>query len=112
MKDLKLDFENKTIINEYVNNKDRVLQQIKVAVKVWLGDWALDEGFGVDYDSSWGNDLTMSTYIQAQIKQVPGVSSIESFSIEKNTDDELDIQYIIDAKIKFENNILVISEGI
>ena len=112
MKDLRLDFENKDIINSYINNKDRVLQQIKLAVQVWIGDWSLDEDFGIDYDNSWGNTLTMSTYVQAQIKQVSGVSSIESFTIEKNTNDESNIQYYINATSRFENEILMISEGI
>jgi len=112
LKTLKLDFINKDVINEYINNKERVLQQIKLAVQVWKGDWMLDEEFGIDYDSSWGNTLTMSTYIQSQIKQVSGVSSIISFSIEKNTIEESNIEYFVDAQISFENEILIISEGI
>lgn len=112
MKDLKLDFENKDIKNEYVDNKARVIQQIRIAVKVWIGDWMLDEEFGIDYNSSWGNTLTMSTYVQAQIKQVTGVSSIESFSIKKQLDDNNQEQYYIDAFIKFGNEVIVISEGV
>ena len=49
MKDLKLDFVNKKVINELIDKKDRVIQQIRLAVNVWVGDWFLDEDFGV-YD--------------------------------------------------------------
>ena len=49
MKDLKLDFINKKVINELIDKKDRVIQQIRLAVNVWVGDWFLDETFGVDY---------------------------------------------------------------
>ena len=112
MKDLKLDFENKAIINQYVNEKDRVLQHIKVAVRSWQGDWFLNEDWGVDYDNSWGSELTMSTYIQRQIKQVSGVLSIDSFTISTDTSDENNIKYIINTNITLDSGIITISEVI
>ena len=46
MKDLRLDFENKTIINEYIDNQERILQQIKLAVRSWKKDFFINEDFG------------------------------------------------------------------
>ena len=112
MKDIKLDFENKKIINSYINNKDRVIQQIRLAVQVWKEDWLLNEEFGVDYDRAWGDMLIMGADIQEQIKQVPGISSIQSFDIKKDTSDENNIMYRINTEVKFNNEVIQISEAI
>lgn len=112
MKDIKIDFINKKMLNEYIDNKDRVIQQIKLAVQVWKEDWLLNEDFGVDYDTAWGDTLTMGADIQEQIKQVPGITSIQSFDIAKDTSDENNIMYRIDTEVKFNNEVIQISEVI
>ena len=109
MKDLKLDFINKKVINQFVDKKDRVIQQIRIAVNVWVGDWFLDEEFGVDYDNSWGSQELMELYIKQQIKQVSGVNKIESFLIKKISNDA-EQYFKIDVTIKFEGEVLEISE--
>ena len=109
MKDLKLDFINKKVINELTDKKDRVIQQIRLAVNVWIGDWFLDETFGVDYDNSWGSQELMELHIKQQIKQVSGVNKIESFTIQKISNDT-EQYFKIDTTIKFEGEVLEISE--
>ena len=109
MKDLKLDFINKKVINELIDKKDRVIQQIRLAVNVWIGDWFLAEDFGVDYDNSWGSQELMELYIKQQIKQVSGVNKIESFTIQKISNDT-EQYFKIDTTIKFEGEVLEISE--
>lgn len=111
MKDLKLDFVNKTVINEYVDKKERVSQQIKLAVNVWTQDWMLDETFGVDYDSSWGNQELMENYIRAQIAQVPGVKTISSFTIQRIADGN-NVYFQIDTTVVYNGEVLDISEMI
>ena len=109
MKDLKLDFVNKKVINQLIDKKDRVIQQIRIAVNVWVGDWMLDEEFGVDYDNSWGSQELMELYIKKQIAQVSDVSKIESFTIEKISNDT-EQYFKIDTTIIFEGEVLEISE--
>ena len=104
-----LDFVNKKVINELIDKKERVIQQIRIAVNVWLGDWFLDEDFGIDYDSSWGSQELMELYIKEQIKQVPGVNKIDSFSIKKISNDT-EQYFQIDTVVKFEGEVLEISE--
>ena len=109
MKDLKLDFINKKVINELIDKKDRVIQQIRLAINIWVGDWFLDEDFGVDYDNSWGSQEHMELYIKQRIKQVSGVNKIESFTIEKVSNDT-EQYFKIDTTIIFEGEVLEISE--
>ena len=109
MKDLKLDFVTKKVINELIDKKERVIQQIRIAVNVWLGDWFLDEDFGIDYDSSWGSQELMELYVKEQIKQVPGINKIDSFSIKKISND-IEQYFQIDTVVKFEGEVLEISE--
>lgn len=109
MKDLKLDFINKKVINQLVDKKERVIQQIRIAVNIWVGDWMLDEEFGVDYDNSWSSQELMELYIKKQIAQVSGVNKIDSFTIEKISNDT-EQYYKIDVTIIFEGEVLEISE--
>ena len=64
---------------------------------------------GVDYDSSWGSQELMELYIKEQIKQVPGVNKIDSFSIKKISNDT-EQYFQIDTIVKFEGEVLEISE--
>ena len=111
MKDLQLDFLNKKVINAYVDKKERVSQQIRLAVNVWTQDWFLDETFGVDYDSSWGNQQLMENYIRAQIAQVPGVKTISSFKIQTISNDT-EVYFQIDATVVYNGEVLDITEYI
>lgn len=112
MKDIKLDFLNKTVINEYVDKKDRVLQQIRLAIQTWLGDWDLDETFGIDYDNSWQNQSLMEFYIRKMILQVQGVSQINSLTINKELDDNDFLTYFIQTSVVFDGEVLIVDERI
>jgi len=109
LKDLELDFINKKIINKLIDGKERVNQQIRLAVNTFIGDWLLDEEFGVDYFNSWSSKQLMEFFIRQQIKQVSGVDAIKSFFIEMIANDNK--QYFkIDTEIKYEGDILKINE--
>ena len=111
MKDLQLDFINKKVINNFIDKKERVSQQIRLAVNVWVGDWFLDEDFGIDYDLCWGNQQMMENYVRGQIEQVSGVKSIQSFTIEKISNDT-QVYFKIDATVVLDGEVLEISEMI
>lgn len=111
MKDLQIDFTNKKLINKFVDNKDRVIQQIRISINVWIQDWFIDETFGIDYDSCWENRELMGLYVKNQIAQVPGVQDIVSFSIETISSSD-EVYFKIDTSIKFEGEVLDISEYI
>lgn len=83
MRDLKLDFHNKTILNEYIDKKNRVIQQIKVAVRTWQGDFFLNTDFGVPYTECWSNTLLMQTSLKDVVSQISGVSNIANCKVNK-----------------------------
>lgn len=108
MKDLKLDFINKTVIDAYVDDKDRVVQQIKLAVQTWIEDWGLDETFGIDYDNAWYSNSLMEFYVRKMILQVDGVSQIDTFSLIKEEDDNGYITYFIKVTIVLNGEVVKI----
>lgn len=109
MKDLQLDFENKTVINSFIDKKQRVSQQIRLAVNVWIEDWFLDETFGIDYQAAFRNQQLMENYVKAQILQVSGIKSIKSFTIQTVTN-ENDVYFQVDTILIYNGEVLEISE--
>lgn len=112
MKDIKLDFLNKVVIDEYIDKKDRVLQQIRLAINTWLEDWGLDETFGIDYDNSWQNQSLMEFYIRKMILQVEGISQINTFTINKELDNNNYLTYFIKTEVVFEGEVLIVDERV
>ena len=55
MKDLQLDFINKKMLNKVVDNKARVHQQITVGVRSFIGDFFLNDNYGINYSNCWSN---------------------------------------------------------
>ena len=110
MKDILLDFDNKRLLNEYVDNQNRVDQQIKVISRSWLGDFFLNENFGVDYDSCWGSPNLMKTFLSQQIKTIDGVSSINSMTVSRQKDEETKRTYFLfNAEIILDGDVLNVS---
>jgi hypothetical protein len=112
MKDLQLDFTNKLITNKLISGKERILQQIKLAIHTWTGDWLLDQNFGVDYDNAFSSEDLMEVYVRQQISQVEGVSNINSFTIDKVLDSNNAFKFVINAEISFDNDVLTITEEV
>jgi len=109
MKDLQLDFTNKKVINAYVDKKQRVSQQIHLAVNVWTEDWMLDETFGIDYQAAFKNQQLMENYVKTQISQVPGIKSIKSFTIQTIAN-ENNVYFQVDTTLIYNGEVLEISE--
>lgn len=80
--DIKLDFENESLINELTSGKDRVLQQIKIALRIWWGHWKWASEYGVDYQEKLRNKNIIKSQVSDMILQVDGVQKIVSISIE------------------------------
>lgn len=74
-----------------IEGAERVAQQIKVTLKMFLGDWFLDTDFGVPYLESilvkTPNRAEIESIFRARILDVPGVDSITSMSL--NIDREM-----------------------
>lgn len=112
MKDIKLDFTTKHLVNETIDGKKRVIQQITVAVRTWLKDFFLNEYFGVDYDNCWGNTTLLELYIKEQTEAIPGVFTVNSVSVARKKTFDGITYFQVDINITYENEILDISEEI
>lgn len=87
LKSLKLNFENKTITNEFIKGKDLTIQEVILALQCWTGDWFLDGGFGIPYDLRLNSKALLLADMQSVIMSVDGVLSVQD----------------LDVKIKYEN---------
>lgn len=112
MKDIKIDFENRKLLNETIDGKDRVIQQIKVAVRTWINDFFLNENFGIDYHTCWTNLTLLELYVREQVEAIDGIFSVQRINVQK-IKDERNIDYIkIDIGITYENDEIAIIERI
>lgn len=79
--DLTIDFENKTIINEFVKGKRLILQKVILAVQCWIGDWFLDGNYGIPYDYRVDNKSLLLSDLQDIILGVDGVISLQDLDV-------------------------------
>lgn len=86
------------------------MQQIIVACRSWLGDFFLNQDFGVDYDNSWGNMQLMELYIKQQVSNIPDVFSITKSSIRKEKGTDFKDKYIVDLEIVYNKEVITISD--
>lgn len=103
MKDLKLDFTNKKMLNEIVNYKERTHQQITVGVRSFMGDFFLNDNYGINYSNCWSNPSLTKIFVKEQIEAIPGVVSVEKIDVKKSNDIYKTI--IINATVKTEYGI-------
>lgn len=81
LQDLTIDFENKTIINEFVKGKRLILQKVILAVQCWTGDWFLDGNYGIPYDYRVDNKSLLLSDLQDIILGVEGVISLQDLDV-------------------------------
>lgn len=69
-----------------VDGADRIRQQVEVTLLTFLGEWFLDETFGIPYLESImvksPNRAEIENIIRAKVKDVPGVDFVPSVLIE------------------------------
>lgn len=81
MQDLTLDFENKTISNTFLKNKQLIIQKVVLALQCWTGDWFLDGDYGISYDLRLSNQSLLLADLQDIILGVDGVVSVEDIKV-------------------------------
>lgn len=110
MKDLQLDFINKKMLNKIVDAKPRTHQQITVGVRSFIGDFFLNDNFGINYSNCWSNPNLTKIFIKEQIEAIPGVLAVEKIDIQKSNDSYKTL--IVNATVKTEYGIDNITEEI
>lgn len=81
MIDLTLDFENKTITNQFLKGKQLIMQKVVLALQCWTGDWFLDGSYGIAYDTRLQNKSLLIADIQDIILSVDGVVSVQDIDV-------------------------------
>ena len=71
-----------------INNAERVAQQIKITLLAFLGEWFLDQRFGVPYLESVmiknPNMVYIRGILRGKILDVPDVKSVDALSTQLN----------------------------
>ena len=81
LKDLILNYENKTITNQFVKGKNLIIQKVILALQCWTGDWFLDGNFGIPYNLRLDNKSLLLADAQDIILSVDGVISVQNLDI-------------------------------
>lgn len=81
LRDLALNYENKTINNSFVKGRNLIIQSIVLALQCWAGDWFLDGDIGIPYDLRLANKSLLVADIQDVILSVDGVTSVQDIVV-------------------------------
>lgn len=114
LRDLTLNFEDKTITNEFLKNKNLVLQKVILALQCWTGDWFLDGTYGIPYGLRLDNKSLLLADMQDIILGVDGVVSIQDLDVKITYDGERKTQKVFNiyALIITEDDEQVILNGL
>lgn len=82
MRDLTLDFDNKTIYNNYITGRNLIIQKVKLAIQCWAEDWFLDSDYGIPYGTRLQNKSLLIADIEEAIMSVEGVTSVQDTTVE------------------------------
>lgn len=114
LKDLTLNFEDKIIVNEFLKNKQLVLQKVVLALQCWTGDWFLDGTYGIPYGLRLDNKALLLADMQDIILSVDGVVSVQDLSVKITYEGERKTQKVFEiyALIVTEDDEQVILNGL
>lgn len=114
LRDLTLNFEDKTITNEFLKNKKLVLQKVILALQCWTGDWFLDGTYGIPYGLRLDNKALLLADMQDVILNVDGVVSVQDLSVKITYEGERKTQKVFEiyALIVTEDDEQVILNGL
>ena len=114
LKDLSLDFENKTITNQFIKGKKLILQKVILALQCWTGDWFLDGTYGIPYGLRLDNKSLLLADMQDIILSVDGVVSVQDLDVKITYDGERNTQKVFNiyALIITEDDEQVILNGL
>ena len=114
LRDLTLNFEDKTITNEFLKNKKLVLQKVILALQCWSGDWFLDGNYGIPYGLRLDNKALLLADMQDVILNVDGVVSVQDLNVKITYEGERKTQKVfeISALIVTQDDEQVILNGL
>ena len=114
LRDLTLNFEDKTITNEFLKNKKLVLQKVILALQCWTGDWFLDGTYGIPYGLRLDNKALLLADMQDVILNVDGVVSVQDLNVKITYEGEHKTQKVFEiyALIVTEDDEQVILNGL
>lgn len=114
LRDLTLNFEDKTITNEFLKNKKLVLQKVILALQCWTGDWFLDGTYGIPYGLRLDNKALLLADMQDVILGVDGVVSVQDLNVKITYEGEHKTQKVFEiyALIVTEDDEQVILNGL
>lgn len=114
LRDLTLNFEDKTITNEFLKNKKLVLQKVILALQCWTGDWFLDGTYGIPYGLRLDNKALLLADMQDIILNVDGVVSVQDLNVKITYEGERKTQKVFEiyALIVTEDDEQVILNGL
>ena len=114
LRDLTLNFEDKTITNEFLKNKKLVLQKVILALQCWTGDWFLDGTYGIPYGLRLDNKALLLADMQDIILNVDGVVSVQDLRVKITYEGERKTQKVFEiyALIVTEDDEQVILNGL
>lgn len=114
LRDLTLNFEDKTITNEFLKNKKLILQKVILALQCWTGDWFLDGTYGIPYGLRLDNKALLLADMQDVILNVDGVVSVQDLSVKTTYEGERKTQKVFEiyALIVTEDDEQVILNGL
>lgn len=114
LRDLSLDFENKTITNQFIKGKKLILQKVVLALQCWTGDWFLDGTYGIPYGLRLDNKSLLLADMQDIILSVDGVVSVQDLDVKITYDGERKTQKVFNiyALIITEDDEQVILNGL
>ena len=114
LRDLTLNFEDKTITNEFLKNKKLVLQKVILALQCWSGDWFLDGNYGIPYNLRLDNKALLLADMQDVILNVEGVVSVQDLNVKITYEGERKTQKVfeISALIVTQDDEQVILNGL
>lgn len=111
LKSLKLNFDDKTITNEFIKGKELIIQEVVLALQCWTGDWFLDGTYGIPYELRLRNKALLLADAQSIIMSVDGVLSIQDLDIKTIKQDGKKIFYIT-GTLSLEDNEDVTFNGL
>ena len=114
LRDLTLNFEDKTITNEFLKNKKLVLQKVILALQCWTGDWFLDGTYGIPYGLRLDNKALLLADMKDIILNVDGVVSVQDLNVKITYEGERKTQKVFEiyALIVTEDDEQVILNGL
>ena len=98
-------FENGDLV--LVSGEERIVQQVKVGLKILKGDWFLDYRKGIDYFNGLkAYSDVLKAEIKQAIKEVNGVENVLNYTFVKKGQ-----EFSVSATLSINNKLIGISEG-